>query len=82
MLAWAIFKGGIFFSRYHYGKKMSHVVLPSHCSKKVQETRKFFPEAAKRTSCLLKTDCKINLPDDTIWGIIYFKEAWGRFARI
>jgi len=55
MLAWAIFNSGIFQQVQLWVENVTHSSATA-LFEKVHKTREFFPETAKRTSCLPKSD--------------------------
>jgi len=55
MLAWAIFNSGIFQQVQLWVENVTRSSATA-LFEKVHKTREFFPETAKRTSCLPKSD--------------------------
>lgn len=85
MLAWVIFNNGVgvwgFISAGNIMGRKCHIEFCSKKTIKYINQGNSFLETAKEAPCLLQSDSKVNLPDDTVWGIICFKEAWSRLAR-
>lgn len=66
MLAWAIFNSGFFQQVPLWAENVA--CSPCYCivqKKYTEEGNEFFPQTAKRTSCLPKSDYRINPSDDT-----------------